>query len=158
MRTDNRQVKNTVISIYFILIVFAIMLFTVFRSIDLFSEHTIYIFLVAFILMVLFHMVASYFEYDSDGEKISVINKGLILTEYINYREKQIEFLRPQLLGFKIRDFVVYKSLILILRSSDGNIRQEQFNITLLKRRKRRYVRQSLGKIIKQNKKKKQGI
>jgi hypothetical protein len=103
-------------------------------------------------------MVASYFEYDSDGEKISVINKGLILTEYINYREKQIEFLRPQLLGFKIRDFVVYKSLILILRSSDGNIRQEQFNITLLKRRKRRYVRQSLGKIIKQNKKKKQGI
>jgi len=156
MRTDNRNVKNTVISIYFILVVLAILLFTVFQSLNVFTEHTFYIFLGALIIMVLFHSVASYFEYDSDGDKILIINKGLILTEYINYREKQLEFLRNELVGFKFRDFIVYKTLTLILKSKDGTKRNERFNVTLLKRRKRRYVRQSLGKTIKLNKKKNQ--
>ncbi|MBO3116881.1 hypothetical protein J4050_08990 [Winogradskyella sp. DF17] len=156
MRTDNRNVKNTVISIYFILIVLAILLFTVFRSLNVFTENTFYVFLGAFLMMVLFHAVASYFEYDSDGDKISVINKGLILTEYINYREKHVEFIRNELVGFKFRSFIIYKSLTLILKSKDGTTRNERFNVTLVKRRKRRYVRQSLGKTIKLNKKKNQ--
>jgi hypothetical protein len=156
MRTDNRNVKNTVISIYFILIVLAILLFTVFRSLNVFTENTFYVFLGAFLMMVLFHAVASYFEYDSDGDKISVINKGLILTEYINYREKHVEFIRNELVGFKFRNFIIYKSLTLILKSKDGTTRNERFNVTLVKRRKRRYVRQSLGKTIKLNKKKNQ--
>ena len=80
----------------------------------------------------------------------------MILTEYINYREKHVEFIRNELVGFKFRDFIIYKSLTLILKSKDGTTRNERFNVTLVKRRKRRYVRQSLGKTIKLNKKKNQ--
>lgn len=156
MRTDNRTVKNTVVSIYFILIVFAILLATVFKSLDFFVDSTFFIFLGAFILLVLFHSIAGYFEYDSDGAKIIVLNKGLILTEYINYRERKVEFTRHQLIGFKIRNYFIYKSLILLIRTYDGTQTKERFNVTLLKPRKLKYVKQSLSKTIKENRKRKQ--
>jgi hypothetical protein len=157
MRTDNRKVKNTVVSIYFILIVFAILLATVFKSLEFFVDSTFFIFLGLFILLVLFHSIAGYFEYDSDGAKIVVINKGLILTEYVNYRENKIEFARHELVGFKIRNYVIYKSLVLLIKSYDGRKRKERFNITLLKPKKLKYVKQSLNKTIKANRKRKQG-
>ena len=87
MRTDNRKVKNAVISIYFILIVSAILLATVFKYLNVFANSSFVIFISVFALLIIFHSIAGYFEYDSDGAKVSVINKGLILTEYINYRE-----------------------------------------------------------------------
>ena len=104
MRTDNRKVKNTVVSIYFILVVFAILLATVFKSLEMFVDSTFFVFLGLFILLVLVHSIAGYFEYDSDGAKIVILNKGLILTEYVNYRENKLEFPRHQLVGFKINN------------------------------------------------------
>ncbi|MFC0605734.1 hypothetical protein [Winogradskyella pulchriflava] len=157
MRTDNRKVKNTVVSIYFILVVFAILLATVFKSLEFFVDSTFFIFLGLFILLVLFHSVAGYFEYDSDGAKIIVLNKGLILTEYINYRENKVEFARQQLVGFKIKNYIFYKSLVLLIKGYDGRKTKERFNITLLKRKKLKYVKQSLSKTVKANRKLKEG-
>lgn len=156
MRTDNRKVKNTVVSIYFILVVFAIMLATVFKSLNFFVDSLFFIFLGLFILLVLFHSIAGYFEYDSDGAKIVVLNKGLILTEYVNYRESKIEFTRNQLVGFKINNYIFYKSLVILIKTYDGKKSKERFNITLLKSRKLKYVKQSLNKTIKENRKRKQ--
>lgn len=155
MRTDNRKVKNTVVSIYFILIVFAILLATVFKSLEFFVDSTFFIFLGAFILLVLFHSIAGYFEYDSDGTKIVILNKGLILTEYVNYRENKIEFTREQLIGFKIKNYIFYKSLVVLFKTYDGKKSKERFNVTLLKRKKLKYVRQSLSKTIRLNRKQK---
>ena len=153
MRTDNRTVKNTVVSIYFILIVTGILLATVFKSLRIFADSTVIVLLVFFVLLVLFHSIAGYFEYDSDGAKIIILNKGLILTEYFNYREKKIEFSRNQLVGFKIRDYILYKSLVVLVKTYDGKKVKERFNVTLLKRRKMRYVKQSLNKTLKANRK-----
>ncbi|BAO77475.1 hypothetical protein [Winogradskyella sp. PG-2] len=156
MRTDNRKVKNTVVSIYFILIVFAILLATVFKSLEMFVDSTFFVFLGLFILLVIVHSIAGYFEYDSDGAKIIILNKGLILTEYINYRENKIEFSRHQLTGFKINNYILYKSLVVLVKSYDGKKHKERFNVTLLKPKKLKYVKQSLSKTIKENRKRKQ--
>jgi hypothetical protein len=156
MRTDNRKVKNTVVSIYFILIVFGIMLATVFKSLEFFVDSTFFVFLGLFVVLVLFHSIAGYFEYDSDGAKIIILNKGLILTEYINYRENKIEIARPELVGFKINNYVIYKSLVILYKTYDGRKAKERFNVTLLKPKKLKYVKQSLSKTVKANKKLKQ--
>ncbi len=157
MRTDNRKVKNTVVSIYFILIVVTILFATVFKFSNFFSDSILYIFFGLFILLLLFHYVSRYFEYDSDGAKILITNKGLLLTEYINYRENKVEFARRQLIGFKIKNYVFYKSLVVLIRTIDGRQSKKRFNVTLLKSRKLRYVRQSLNKIVRGNRKRKQG-
>ncbi|MBV7268169.1 hypothetical protein [Winogradskyella luteola] len=157
MRTDNRKVKNTVVSIYFLLIVFAILLATVFKSLEFFSDSTFFVFLGFFVLLVIFHSIAGYFEYDSDGAKIIILNKGLILTEYVNYRENKIEFTRQQLVGFKIRNYIFYKSLVVLVKTYDGKKIKERFNVTLLKPKKLKYVKQSLSKTVKANRKLKQG-
>ncbi|APY07170.1 hypothetical protein BWZ20_02115 [Winogradskyella sp. J14-2] len=157
MRTDNRKVKNTVVSIYFILIVFGILLATVFKSLEFFVDSTFFVFLGLFVVLVLFHSVAGYFEYDSDGAKIIILNKGLILTEYINYRENKVEFSRHQLIGYKINDYFLYKSLVVLIKTYDGKQIKERFNVTLLKKSKMRYVKQSLKKTLKENKKRKEG-
>ena len=153
MRTDNRKVKNTVVSIYFILIVFAILSATVFKFSDVMAGKVLYILLGLLALVVLFHFVSRYFEYDSDGAKVIITNRGLLLTEYINYRENKVKFSRSQLVGYKINNYLIYKSLVIILKTQDGRQTKERFNVTLLKRKKLRYVRQSLKKILKENRK-----
>ena len=152
MRTDNRKVRNTVISIYFVLILLTVLMATVFSSLELVENGVFYVFLGFLVLLVLVQSIAGYFEYDSDGDKIIVINKGLILTEYINYRQKKIKFKRNQLVGFKIKNYFFYKSLVLQIKTHEDRVVKYRFNVTLLKSKKIRYVKQSLRKIFKERK------
>ncbi|MDH7913979.1 hypothetical protein [Winogradskyella sp. SYSU M77433] len=152
MRTDNRKVRNTVISIYFVLILLTVLMATVFSSLELVENGVFYVFLGFLVLLVLVQSIAGYFEYDSDGDKIIVINKGLILTEYINYRQKKIKFKRNQLVGFKIKNYFFYKSLVLQIKTHEDRVVKYRFNVTLLKPKKIRYVKQSLRKIFKERK------
>lgn len=151
MRTDNRNVKNTIISIYFLLLVTAILLATVFKSIDVFPTSSLYVFVGLIVVIIYVHFIARYFEYDSDGPKIVITNKGLILTEFINYRQNKIEFDKHKLVNYKIHNYLVYRILVVSIKSSNGKVAKEYFNITLLKRKKLKYVRQSLKRIVKEN-------
>jgi predicted RND superfamily exporter protein len=157
MRTDNRNVRTTVISIYFVLIVLAVLLATVFKSLEIFVERNLFVFLGCFIMIILFHYIARHFEYDSDGDKVILLNQGLILADYLNYRKHRLEFSKEQLIGFKIKNFIIYKSLVIVIKNQDGKTIKERFNVTLVKRRSLKYVRQSLNKTIKLNRKQKQG-
>ncbi|REE25772.1 hypothetical protein [Winogradskyella pacifica] len=152
MRTDNREIKNTIISIYFILIIAAILLATVFKSYHLVEGSSLYVLIGLLVAVVVVHFVARFFEYDSDGAQVIITNSGLILTDYLNYRENKIEISREKLSGYKIRNYYFYKSLVIYVSHSNGKIEKEHFNITLLKYKKVKYVRQSLRKIIKENK------
>ena len=156
MRTDNRNVKTTVISVYFVLIVLAVLLATVFNSLEIFVASNLYIFLGCFMVIVVFHYLARHFEYDSDGDKIIVLNQGLILTDYLNYRKHRLEFSKEQLIGFKIKNFILYKSLVIVIKKEDGRTLKERFNVTLVKRKSLKYIRQSLNKTIKLNRKQNQ--
>jgi len=155
MRTNNAKVKSIIISVYFILIVLAILLATVFSAFSHLTSNPLLTFLLilAGFLFLFFsvHAVSKYFEYDSDGVKVILINKGLLLSEYFNYREHQIEFDKDRLMAYKFKNYFFYKSLTLYIKNSKGGTKKETFNVTLVTKKKRRYIRQSLSKMVKNN-------
>lgn len=157
MRTNNAKVKNTIVSVYFVLIVLAILLGTVFSAFSHLTSSPILTFLFLFVgFLILFfsvHAVSKYFEYDSDGNKVLLINKGLLLSDHFNYRQRQLEFNKSRLVAIKFKNYIVYKSLTLYIKNSKGHTKKETFNVTLVTKKKRRYIRQSLSKMIKNNSK-----
>jgi len=155
MRTNNAKVKSLIVSVYFILIVLAILLATVFSAFKhLTPNPTLTFFIIVFGFITLFlivHRISKYFEYDSDGVKVVILNSGLMLADHFNYREHKLEFEKEQLIAFKFKNYIIYKSLTLYLKSSKGNKKKETFNVTLVTHKKRRYIRQSLSKMVKSN-------
>ena len=157
MRTNNLKVKNIIISIYFVLILLAILASTIFSVFSHLSSNPTLIFFLIFlafiVLFIIVHNISKYFEYDSDGIKVVVINKGLLLSDYFNYREHKAEFSKENLVGYKFHNYLVYKTLTLYIKDRKGNKKKESFNVTLVAKKKRKYIRQSLSKMIKLNKK-----
>jgi hypothetical protein len=151
------KVKNIIISIYFVLILLAILASTIFSVFSHLSNNPTLIFFLIFVafiaLFVVVHYISKYFEYDSDGIKVVVINKGLLLADYFNYREHKLEFSKENLVGYKFHNYIVYKTLVLYIKDRKGNKKKETFNVTLVAKKKRKYIRQSLSKMIKLNKK-----
>lgn len=106
------------------------------------------------VLLIALHSVAKYFEYDSDGDVLVIINRGLIVSEIFNYREKIVEFPKEKLLYYKLKDYGIYKSLNLYIRSGEYRQKRIKFNVTLVPKRKLRYLKMSLDKIVRNNKSK----
>lgn len=156
MRTNNSKIKNTIISIYFILIVLAILLATFYKLFSGLTSNPLLTFVIialAFaVLFFLAHSLTRYFEYDSDGSKVIVINKGLLLSDRIDQREHVLEFEKEELYAYKFRNMMFYKTLTFYLEDSQGKKYKDVFNVTLVPRKKRRYIKQSLRKMIKLNK------
>lgn len=140
---------------YFTLIVLAMVLSTLFSAFIHVTPNptiTIFVIIVGFVgLFFIIHRISRYFEYDSDGVKVVVINKGLLLADYFNYREHKLEFDKDRLIAFKFQNYIFYKSLTLYVKSSKGTTKKETFNVTLVGKKKRRYIRQSLSKMVKSN-------
>lgn len=111
------------------------------------------VFIVFFaLLFILLHRLAKYFEYDSDGHVLVVINRGFIISEFINYGEKKAEFPKTKLLYYKLNKYFLYKSLNLYIRSGNGHQKRLKFNVSLVSNKKLKYLKMSLDKVIKQNK------
>ena len=158
MRTNNGKVKNVIVSVYFILIVLAILLATVFSAFKELTDNplvTLLIIVMTFaVLFFAVHFIAKYFEYDSDGLKVVITNKGLLLSDHFNYREHTIEFEKDRLSGFKIHNYLVYRELVLYIKNKKhDHVKKERFNVTLVARKKRKYMKQSLSKMVKKNRK-----
>jgi len=157
MRTNNSKIKNIILSIYFILIISAIFLAIMFKTFsDISNDPFIVLVVIAVIFGALFfiiHYISKYFEYDSDGQKVVIINKELFLSDRSNSKEHIAEFEKHDLIGFKFHNILVFNSLVLLIRDKHGHSKKERFNVTLVSKKKRRYIRQSLTKIIKENKK-----
>lgn len=155
MRTNNSRVKNVIVSVYFVLVVMSIFSATVFNAFKHLTPDPILTFMLILIgfalLFFLVYRISKYFEYDSDGLKVVLINKGLLLTEYLNYREHKLEFDKNRLIAFKFNDYVLYKSLDIYVKDRNGSKKKDTFNVTLVTKKKRRYIRQSLSKMVKAN-------
>lgn len=157
MRTNNSKAKSVIISVYFILIVLAILLATVFSAFKDLTSNPVLTFFILFIGFIvafaIVHWISRYFEYDSDGLKVIITNKGLLLSERLNYREHQIEFAKEDLVAFKFNNYLIYKTLTIVTKNSKGKTSKAIFNVTLVNRKKRKYIKQSLSKMIKHNRK-----
>ena len=157
MRTNNAKVKNVIVSVYFVLIILALLSATIFRAFSDLTPNPFATFLVIVLsfsaIFFIVHSIAKYFEYDSDGLKVIVTNKGLLLSDQFNYREHTVEFYKDRLTGFKFKNYFFFKTLVLYIKDSRGYIVKEKFNVTLVTKKKRKYIRQSLTKMVKHNRK-----
>lgn len=159
MRINNSKIKNTILTAYFLLlfvVVIGMIVFGLFKDWIHNSTLKYSVFIVFFILLFLvIHKAAKYFEYDSDGHVLVVINRGFVISEYFNYGEKKAEFPKKKLMYYKLsKHFIFYKSLNLYIRSSDDEHHQKRlkFNVSLVSRKKLKYLKMSLNKVIKENK------
>jgi len=156
MRINNSKIKNTILTAYFLLLIAVILnmvIFGLFR--DWINNTTLeWILIVGFFVVVFIalHSIAKYFEYDSDGDVLVLINRGMIIAELFNYREKTVEFPKNKLLYYKLKDYGIYKSLNLYIRSGEHHQKRIKFNVTLMPNRKLKYLKMSLDKVLKNNK------
>lgn len=98
------------------------------------------------------YLRAKYFEYDSSGEVLIFVNKGVLLTELFNYREDKAEFPKAKLYNFKIKNYIIYKPLYIYVRSKDDSLKKVKFDVTFVSTKRLGYLKQSLNKVIRQNK------
>lgn len=157
MRINNSKLRNSIVAIYFVL-VFAVtismIVFGLFQ--DWIEDVTLKWLTVLAIFTVLFlalHTIAKYFEYDSDGEILVVANKGMILSEFFRHREKIVEIPKEKLLYYKLNSYIIYRSLNLYIRSGKKIQKRIKFNVSLMPKRKIKYLKMSLDKIVRNNKK-----
>ena len=160
MRINNSKIKNIIVSGYFLMIVLTLVFAIVFNAFREISINPVLIFIITvFVYLVLFILLfaaTKFFEYDSDGYKVGIRNKGLLSTDYLNSKEHTLEFDKENLISFKFQNFIFYKRLVLYVTNHRGHKKKEIFNVTLVDRKKRKYVKQSLNKIIRNNRSKKQ--
>ena len=156
MRLNNKKAKKIVSTIYFvfaILFIFVTFSFNIIRSFIGSAKYK-YAFLITILALALFfaHKVSKYFEYDSDGNILVVMTKGMMLSDFFNYRENRAEFPKKKLLYYRLNNYGIYKSLNLYIKSNGDRQKRLKFNVTLVSDKKLKYLKQSLDKVVKQNK------
>ncbi|MBC8755089.1 hypothetical protein H2O64_10425 [Kordia sp. YSTF-M3] len=98
------------------------------------------------------YSTAKYFEFDSDGNVLTFINKGLFISNFINYRERRAEFPKEKLKRYRIQNYIIFSTLYIYVRSRSNKTKRVHFNISLLSGRKKKALKKSLDKVIKHNK------
>ena len=114
-------------------------------------KYTVFVVFFAVLFLVL-HKIAKYFEYDSDGHVLVIINRGFVISEFIKYGEVKAEFPKSKLLYYKLNKYFLYKSLNLYIRSGNNHQKRIKFNVSLVSNKKLKYLKMSLDKVVKQNK------
>jgi len=155
MRFNNQHVRQFVASAYFVFVVALFLSAFSFSYVSKIITNAGYKYLFLFAILItsflLIHKLARYFEYDSDGTVLVIINRGLFLSEFFNYRENKAEFPKKKLLNYKIKNYGIYKTLDLYIQGKKTQKRL-RFNITLITNKKIKYLKQSLDKVLRQNK------
>lgn len=102
-------------------------------------------------LLVVFYSTAKYFEFDSDGNVLTFINRGLFISNFVNYREQRAEFPKEKLKRYRIQNYLLFSYLYVYVKSKSNQIKRVRFNITLLSNSKKRALKKSLEKVLKHN-------
>lgn len=154
MRFDNAKSKKWIPFLYFfigIVGVLAILYFFFFR-IDHNQIKVWYAIPVLFMVVVgIIYSSAKYFEFDSDGNVLTFINKGLFISNFINYREHRAEFPKEKLKRYRIQNYIIFSKLYIYVQSKSNRIKRVHFNISLLSKSKKKALKKSLDKVIKHN-------
>ncbi|WP_430408514.1 hypothetical protein [Kordia sp.] len=154
MRFDNAQTKKWIPFLYFFLTMASILaiLYIIFFQ-DEFNQGKLWYVIPLCLLITLgiVYSTAKYFEFDSDGNVLTFINKGLFISNFINYREQRAEFPKEKLKRYRIQNYIVFCKLYIYVKSKSNKTKRLQFNISLLSSRKRKALKQSLDKVLKHN-------
>ena len=151
---NNKRVKRTIELYNTLLIIFL----AIFVFINITPIHNTrfyflkYIFLgLAFIVVLLTILGNGYFEYDSTGMVIILKNDSILKKEFLPFRVKTIEFPKEKLKNIVIKNYWVYRSLEIYLKTKENHTIKKHFNITNLSRKRVNFLKQSLEKVIRKN-------
>lgn len=139
---------------YFSLVIFFLVIFLNFQlDGTLFPSPKYYYFVLIgiFVGLVYIYFGWKYFEYDSEGEVVVFLNRGVILSNFLNYRGNAIEIRRSRIVGYEIYNLLIYKRLVIVIQSKSKTY-SRHCNITFVSPKKINYLRQSLDKLIAKNK------
>ena len=155
MRLSNHKETRIIPGIYyFSIVIFFLFIFLNFQlGSHLFPDEKIYLSTLGFIVLfqIYIYTCGKYFEYDSEGQIVTIINKGIILSRFIDYRNRQIEIKRDQIINFKLFDFIIYKRLVIVAKDNYGRKFKKHLNLSFLQPHKVKLVKKSLSRLIQKN-------
>ncbi|MEG9326789.1 hypothetical protein SAMN04488034_102488 [Salinimicrobium catena] len=157
MKFKNKKETKIVPSIY--IIVVAVFITNTFASIELkyddvpFNYNSLIPSAVALLVGVYVFIVGRSFEFDSDGEAVIFKSSGLLLSNFLRYRDQRTEVPKSKLQGYRVENYFFYKRLHIFINSRNRKgFRHYKYNITLLTGNKTRALKLSLDKVIEKNK------
>ena len=155
MRLSNHKETRIIPGIYYfsVVVFFLIIFLNAQLGSELFPDESIYFITLGIIalLQVYIYLCGKYFEYDSEGQVVTIINKGMILSRFIDYRNRQIEIKRNQIIGYKLYNFLIYKRLVIIAKGRSKRRFKKHLNLSFVKPKKIKAIEKSLQKLINKN-------
>lgn len=108
---------------------------------------------IALLFGVYIFIVGKSFEFDSDGETLNFKSNGLMVSNFLHYRDQRTEVPKSKLKGFRVENYFFYKRLHIFINSRNNRgYRHYKYNITLLTGNKTRLLKTSLAKVLEKNK------
>lgn len=157
MKFNNRKETGVIPSIY--IIVVAVFITNAFASVELkyddvpFNYSSLIPNVIALIIGIYIFIVGRTFEFDSDGETINFKSNGVLLSQFMHYREQRTEVPKSKLKDFRVENYFFYKRLHIYIHSRNSKgFRHYKYNITFLTGKKVKSLKLSLAKVLERNK------
>ena len=155
MRLSNHKETRVIPGIYYFSVVLFFLLIFLNSQLGraLFPNEKIYLSSLGLIVLfqIYIYTCGKYFEYDSEGQIVTIVNKGMILSRFIDYRNRQLEIKRDQIIKFKLYNFIIYKRLVIVAKDNYGRKFKRHLNLSFLKPKKVKLVKKSLSRLIQKN-------
>lgn len=114
------------------------------------SIESLALFITFSIILLYWYKKATYFEYDSGGLGLVIIRKGILLSEYANYREQRIEIPKKNLYKYSYHNYIFSKKVCLYIKTNH-KIKKASVDVTLLSNKKIKALQASLDKVVREN-------
>lgn len=157
MKFNNRKETGVIPSIY--IIVVAVFITNAFASVELkyddvpFNYSSLIPNVIALFIGIYIFIVGKTFEFDSDGETINFKSNGVLVSQFMHYREQRTEVPKSKLKDFRIENYFFYKRLHIFIHSRNSKgFRHYKYNITFLTGKKIKSLKMSLAKVLEKNK------
>ena len=157
MKFNNRKETSIIPSIY--IIVVAVFITNAFASVELkyddvpFNYSSLIPNGIALLIGIYIFIVGKTFEFDSDGETINFKSNGVLVSQFMHYREQRTEVPKSKLKDFKVENYFLYKRLHIFIHSRNSRgYRYYKYNITFLTGKKTKSLKMSLAKVMERNK------
>lgn len=144
-------------SIY--IIVVAVFITNAFASVELkyddvpFNYSSLIPNVIALLVGIYIFIVGKTFEFDSDGETINFKSNGVLVSQFMHYREQRTEVPKSKLKDFRVENYFFYKRLHIFIHSRNSKgYRHYKYNITFLTGKKIKALKTSLAKVLEKNK------
>lgn len=104
---DSQNIKLIPMIYFYILVSIGLFIFLSLELKQIYKNQYLFLYFIIPLLSLFLYIykTGKYFEYDSDGETLSLTNKGILVFERYNYRENKAEFPKYKLKNFEVSNY-----------------------------------------------------